>query len=91
MNDSNERRLETLSGQISSLKNVTYDIYARASDHSHIDRANEGFSSLTDSVKRTTNGFYRVVRNAGRRSILTSVLAIVGSVLIFYYFCKYLL
>ncbi|EPY49684.1 SNARE Sft1 [Schizosaccharomyces cryophilus OY26] len=91
MNDPNERRLETLSGQITSLKNITYDIYTRASDYSHIDRANEGFSGLSDSVKRTTNGFFRVVRNAGRRSIFTTVLAIVGSVLIFYYLCKYFL
>lgn len=39
MNDQNERRLETLSGQVSSLKNVTYDIYSRANDYTRIDRA----------------------------------------------------
>ncbi|CAA90471.1 Protein transport protein sft1 [Schizosaccharomyces pombe] len=89
MNDQNERRLETLSGQVSSLKNVTYDIYSRANDYTRIDRATESFSGLSNSVKKSTENFFRVVRSAGRRRIMTMVLAIVGSILIIYYASKW--
>ncbi|EEB05777.1 SNARE Sft1 [Schizosaccharomyces japonicus yFS275] len=88
MNDHNEHRLKALSSQVSALKGVTIDIYNRASDYSRIDQASEGFAGLRVSVSNVAGRFARVVRTAGKRSILYMVLIIVSVVLLGYYSLK---
>ncbi|ODQ65621.1 hypothetical protein NADFUDRAFT_50906 [Nadsonia fulvescens var. elongata DSM 6958] len=49
--EQNNHRLEELASKLSSLRNVTNDIHARASDYSMIDQASDSMSELMTSVK----------------------------------------
>lgn len=55
MESQNDARLNELAGTLRSIRGVTEDIYAQASDSSVIDSATSTFSSLFGSVRSSAS------------------------------------
>ncbi|KAK9478854.1 hypothetical protein V1514DRAFT_351941 [Lipomyces japonicus] len=78
----NDSRLDDLASKLSSLRQVTTDIHAQASDNSFVQASSEAFSNLTSSIRHSSS---RLARSAGvSYPIYKSVFFILAAVLFIY-------
>ncbi|KAL4911488.1 hypothetical protein BDW74DRAFT_172948 [Aspergillus multicolor] len=66
----NNDLLNSLSGKVSALKNVTIDIYDNARDQDTLDHSNQVFSSLSTNLKGSASRLTRMARQGDTVAVL---------------------
>lgn len=75
MENQNDQRLSALAGKLSSIREVTNDIYTHASDQGMLDSATNSFSQMLGSIKSSGSRLARAAQS-GHPVIKTVGLAI---------------
>lgn len=83
MESQSDLRLQDLAGKLSSIRQVTNDIYAQASDHGMIDAATDSFGSAMGSIK---SGALRLTRAAQAGHPVFKVAGMALGVIFLFYF-----
>jgi len=80
----NNSRLDDLAGKVSSLRDVTINIYSQASDQRSLDDSNDTFANMNVSIKNTANRLTRMAKNTSNIQIFRLSGMIIGVVLVLY-------
>lgn len=82
MENQNDQRLGALAGKLASIREVTNDIYAHASDQGMIDSAANSFGQMLGSLRSTGSRLARAAQS-GHPVMKTALLA-VGVIIVVY-------
>lgn len=88
MEEQNDQRLHDLAGKLSTIRQVTKDIYTQASDQGFIDSATETFTSVLGSVR---GGAARLTRAAQAGHPVFKVAALALGIIFLVYFLSHFL
>ncbi|KAL3460998.1 hypothetical protein BJX64DRAFT_261878 [Aspergillus heterothallicus] len=75
----NNELLNSLSGKVSALKNVTIDIYDNARDQDPLDQSSQVFSSLSTNLKGSANRLTRMARQGDTVAVLKVAGIVIGA------------
>jgi len=82
MEQQNDQRLQDLAGKLSSIRQVTNDIYAQASDHGILDTATDTFGSMMTSIRGGAGRLTRAAQ-AGHPIFKTAGMVLVAIFLVY--------
>jgi len=80
----NNSRLDELASKITSLRDVTINIYDNARDHELIDNSNEVFSNFTTGLKQSAGRITRMAATGSRGQTMKLAGMIAGGVIVLY-------
>lgn len=83
MEQQNDARLHDLASKLSSIRQVTNDIYAQASDHGVLDTATNTFGSMMTSIRGGAGRLTRAAQ-AGHPIFKTAGMALVVIFLVYF-------
>ncbi|OJJ05507.1 hypothetical protein ASPVEDRAFT_138892 [Aspergillus versicolor CBS 583.65] len=75
----NNELLNSLSGKVSALKNVTIDIYDNARDQETLDHSSQVFSSLSTGLTGSASRLTRMARQGDTVAVLKIAGIVVGA------------
>ncbi|BCS27339.1 SNARE domain- containing protein [Aspergillus puulaauensis] len=75
----NNELLNSLSGKVSALKNVTIDIYDNARDQETIDHSSQVFSSLSTGIKGSASRLTRMAKQGDTVAVLKIAGIVIGA------------
>jgi len=80
----NNARLDDLASKVTSLRDVTINIYDSARDHEIIDNSNEVFANFTTGLKQSAGRITRMAATGSRGQTIKLASMIVGGVIVLY-------